>query len=207
MAKRSKHVALLLVGAAAFTLAGCQEEAVDASAFADLQSCKAQAGSNETMIADCVAGFEAAQEIHVESAPRYEDRAACETAHGEGACGSEAEATAGATETTGATGQQSGSGSIFMPLMAGYLIGSMLSNNRAAGARPPAQPMYKAAGGGFTNAAGSSSYSSNAGKAKLGASHFAKPPSTIGKAPMTKAAVAARGGFGASGSARSTSGG
>lgn len=185
MTKRSTHVALVLMGA--FALSGCKEEQVDAQAFPDLQSCKAAANTGGMFSsADCDTAFAEAQALHVEAAPRYDSLAVCEEQHGEGACGTEQAA------------QSGGSGSIFMPLMMGYLLGNMMSNARGAAA---AQPLYKTADGRFTNAAGTSTFSSNAGKAKMSASQFTKPPSTIGQAPMTKTTAASRGGFGGTGTA------
>jgi uncharacterized protein YgiB involved in biofilm formation len=58
--------------------------------------------------------------------------------------------------------------------------------------------MYRTAGGKFSTAAGNSTFSSNKGAAKLGASTFAKPATTAGKPPMTRAAAQSRGGFGKS---------
>ncbi len=182
MKKRSTHVALVLMGA--FALSACKEEQVDAQAFPDLQSCKAAANAGGMFSpAECDTAFAEAEALHVESAPRYDSLAVCEEQHGEGACGTEQAA------------QSGGSGSIFMPLMMGYLLGNMMGNARGAAA---SQPLYRTADGKFTNAAGSSTYSSNAGKAKLSPSQFAKPPSTIGLAPMTKTTAASRGGFGGS---------
>ncbi len=109
-----------------------------------------------------------------------------------GACGDEATATSG------------GSGSIFLPLMAGYLMGNMLRGGAGTAA---SQPLYKTADGKFTNAAGTSTFNGNSGAAKLGASQFAKPAATIGKAPMSAATAASRGGFGQSSAARTSSGG
>jgi uncharacterized protein YgiB involved in biofilm formation len=183
--KRSPHVALAILGAAAFSLAGCREEQVDAHAFPDLQSCKAAAAQGGMFpVSECESAFAAARSLHVEAAPRYDSLEVCEAQHGAGACGDEASAQAG------------GSGSIFMPLMMGYLMGSMLSNQRGVAA---SQPMYKTADGKFTNATGTSAYSSNSGTGKLAASQFTRPPSTIDKPPMSKTAVQSRGGFGASG--------
>lgn len=182
MTKRSTHVALVLMGA--FALSGCQEDQIDAQAFPDLQSCKAAAKTDGMFsTADCDTAFAEAEALHVEAAPRYDSLAVCEEQHGEGACGSEQAAQAG------------GSGSIFMPLMMGYLLGNMMNGRGAAAS----QPLYKTADGQFTNATGSSTYSSNSGKAKLSPSQFTKPPSTIGQAPMTKATAVSRGGFGGSG--------
>lgn len=191
MRKRSRVVALSIVGAAAFALAGCQEETVEAQAFPDLQSCKAAVGGELTAAA-CDTAFAEAEALHVETAPRYDSQQVCEEQHGVGACGTEAEA------------EQGGSGSIFMPLLAGYLIGSLLGGRSGFAA---AQPLYRTPDGRFTNATGASVFSSNKGRAQLGVNQFTRPQATVGKPPMTKATVAARGGFGATGGARGTFGG
>lgn len=191
MIKRSRTVAITILGAAAFTLAGCQEETVDASAFPDLQSCTNAAQNGGLFTAqDCDTAFAEANALHVEAAPRYESIAVCEEQHGQGACGSEATAT------------QGGSGSIFMPLIAGYLIGNMLGARNGAAA---SQPLYKTANGKFTNAAGSSTFSNNSGSAKLGTSQFTRPVATAGKPPMSRATAMSRGGFGSSGAGRTGS--
>ncbi|WP_323765231.1 DUF1190 domain-containing protein [Marinovum sp.] len=193
MTKRSKRVAIAIVGAAAFTLAGCEEEKVDAAAYPDLQSCLDDAALGSIFQAQqCTEAFEEAETLHVEAAPRYDSVEVCEEQHGEGACGSEAQAT------------QGGSGSIFMPLLAGYLIGNMLGGRSGMSA---AQPLYKTSDGRFTNAAGSSTFTSNKGAAKLSTSQFARPASTVGKTPMTRATAASRGGFGKTGAGRTGFGG
>ncbi|MGO4906919.1 DUF1190 domain-containing protein [Pseudorhodobacter sp. W20_MBD10_FR17] len=190
MIKRSRTVAITIFGAAAFTLAGCQEEKVDAAAFPDLQSCTTAAQNGSLFTAqDCDAAFAEAAALHVEAAPRYDSLAVCEEQHGEGACGTEATAT------------QGGSVSIFMPLMMGYLIGNMLGGSKAS------QPLYRTSGGKFTNAAGSSTFSGNSGATKLGASQFNRPAATVGKAPMSRATAMSRGGFGSSSAGRSSFGG
>lgn len=193
MTKRSKRVAIVIVGATAFTLAGCREEQVDAAAFPDVQSCVDQASGGGVFTAeDCKTSFAQAETLHVESAPRYDSLAVCEEQHGEGACGTEATAT------------QGGSGSIFMPLLAGYLIGNMLGGRAGVSA---AQPLYKTSDGRYTNAARSSTFSNNRGSAKLSTSQFARPATTVGKTPMTRATAASRGGFGTSGAGRTGFGG
>ena len=179
MTKRSKRVAIAIVGAAAFALAGCRHEQVDAAAFPDLQSCTAKGGAFSAQ--DCETSFAEAETLHVEAVPRYDSLQVCEEQHGQGACGSEAEAT------------QNGSSSIFMPLLAGYLIGNMLGGRQGMSA---GQPLYKTSDGKFTNAARSSTFSTNSGAAKLSTSQFARPTSTIGKKPMTSATARSRGGFG-----------
>ena len=186
MMKRSRKVAITILGAAAFTLAGCQEEQVDAAAFPDLQSCtNAAQDGGMFSVQDCDAAFAEAAALHVEAAPRYDSLAVCEEQHGVGSCGDEATVT------------QGGSGGIFMPLMMGYLIGNMLGGRGGAAA---SQPLYKTAGGQFSNAAGSSTFSNNSGATNLGASQFARPAATAGKPPMSRATAMSRGGFGATGS-------
>lgn len=182
MTKRSKRVAIAIVGATAFTLAGCSEEQVDASAFPDLQSCTnaAEQGGMLT-VQECETSFAEAETLHVETAPRYDSLQVCEEQHGEGACGTEAAASDG------------GSGSIFMPLMTGLLIGNLLSGRAGMSS---AQPLYKTADGKFTNAARSSTFSGNSGSTKMNTSQFVRPTSTVGKAPMTRATASSRGGFG-----------
>ena len=90
MRKRSRTVALAIVGAASFTLAGCRDEQVDAQAFPDLESCKSAAVAGGLFSsAECDTAFAEAEALHVEAAPRYDSLAVCEEQHGEGACGSE----------------------------------------------------------------------------------------------------------------------
>ncbi|SCY30717.1 DUF1190 domain-containing protein [Paracoccus tibetensis] len=193
MRKRSRTVALTILGAAAFTVAGCREEQVEAQAFPDLASCQAAASSGGLFTpAECDQAFAEAEALHVEAAPRYDSLAVCEEQHGQGACGSEAE-------------QAGGSGSIFMPLLAGYLIGNMLGRGMAGTAA--AQPMYRNAAGGYTNAARTTSFGSNAGRAQMGTQSFARPAATAGQAPMSRATAASRGGFGNTGGSRSSFGG
>ena len=193
MTKRSKRITIAIVGAAAFTLAGCQEEQVDAAAFPTLQSCIDEALGGGLFTAEaCETSFAQAEALHVEAAPRYDSIAVCEEQHGEGACGSEATAT------------QGGSGSIFMPLLAGYLIGNMLGGRAGMSA---SQPLYKTSDGRYTNAARSSTFSNNRGSTKLDTSQFVRPAATAGKTPMTRATAASRGGFGSSGGARTGVGG
>ncbi len=193
MIKRSNRVAIAIVGATAFTLAGCREEQVDAAAFPNLQSCLEDASRGGLFTAqDCETSFAQAQTLHVEAAPRYDSLTVCEEQHGEGACGTEATAT------------QGGSGSIFMPLLAGYLIGNMLGGRAGMSA---AQPLYKTSDGRFTDAARTSTFSNNSGSAKLNTSQFTRPATTVGKTPMTRATASSRGGFGASGSGRKGFGG
>ncbi|MDO5641370.1 MAG: DUF1190 domain-containing protein [Paracoccus sp. (in: a-proteobacteria)] len=187
--KRSRHVALFLAGTAVLALAACEEEKTDAAAFPDVESCvaEAQRGSLFFTEQDCHTQFAQAQQDYQETAPRYASRELCEQEHGAGNCGTDQSAQSGG-----------GMGSVFMPLLMGYMIGSMLGGARGV----QSQPMVRNAQGGFSNPAGTQSFASNRGTGKVAGSAFTKGPVTAGRPPMTAAQVAQRGGFGASSTAR-----
>lgn len=183
--KRSRRVALLLAGAATVTLAACQEERVDAQSFPDLESCVAAARENSLWFTetDCQTTFAAAQQEHLETAPRYESLELCEQEHGPGNCGGDP-----------AAAQNQGGGFSFMPLLVGYMLGSMMSR----GGGVFSQPMVRTANGGFSTPAGNQTFASNSGVGKVPAATFNRAPATIGRPPMSAAQVATRGGFGSS---------
>lgn len=189
--KRSRHVALTLLGAAAFGLAACTEEKTEASAFADKASCLAEAKPGGWFsAADCETAFAEAQKLHDETAPRYESRELCEAEHGAGACGGDAAA------------NNSGGGSVFMPLLMGYMIGQALGG----GGRVMSQPVVQTAGGGYSTPNGGTRISNLNSGGTINASAFNKAPVTKGLAPMTKTQVQSRGGFGGSGATRGVGG-
>ncbi|WBU51768.1 DUF1190 domain-containing protein [Paracoccus sp. SCSIO 75233] len=187
--KRSRHVALFLAGTAVMGLAACEEEKTDAAAFPDLQSCIAEAekGSLFFTAEDCETQFAEAQQTHLETAPRYDSKELCEQEHGAGNC-----------ETDPAAQNQSGGGSIFMPLFMGYMLGSMLGGGRGV----TSQPMVRTASGNYATPDGKQSFATNRGTGRVSSSAFTKAPTTMGKAPMTPAQVSQRGGFGASSTSR-----
>ncbi|MFT6532479.1 MAG: hypothetical protein ACJASC_002030 [Limimaricola cinnabarinus] len=176
--KRSRHVRLALVGATAFTLAACRDEDVPSAAFPTLNACLEAAAGPGTWVTEesCESGFGEALEAHVETAPRYDDQALCEAEHG-GECLVE--------ERPG------GGGSVFLPLMAGYLLGNMLGGR---GAR--AQPFYGRSSGGFATPGGTV-LNRASGSTTLSPNAYNAGPSTRTAAPMTRATVGRTGGFGA----------
>lgn len=189
--KRSRHVALILAGAAVFSLSACKEDQVEAQAFPDLESCLAAAKSNSLFFKeeDCRTQFAAAQQELVETAPRYNSKELCEQEHGAGACGSDPAA------------QQGGGGMSFMPLLMGFMLGQMLGGRGVA-----SQPMIRTPQG-FSTPNGSQSFATNSGRGNLAPSAFNRAPTTMGKPPMTPAQVSQRGGFGASRTAAPAVGG
>lgn len=194
MRKRSRAVALTILGAASFAIAGCRDEQVEAEAFPNLAACEAEAKSGGLFTLDqCKQAFAEAETLHAESAPRYDSLAVCEEQHGAGNCGSEEQQVS-----------NGGSGSIFMPLLAGYLIGSMLGN--AGRGMSAAQPMYSNGRGGYTNAARTSTFNSNTGRGALSSQQFTRPAQTAGQAPMSRATATSRSGFGNRSTTRSYGG-
>lgn len=176
--KRSSAVRLALLGATAFGMAACREEQVEATAFPDRDACLAAAGEEGSWYSaeDCDAAFAEAEQVWQDTAPRYADQALCEEEH-DGGCVVE---------------QRDNGTSVFLPLMAGYMIGNMLGRSSFG-----AQPLYKTKAGKFATASGTT-LSGNRGGFNTTASSFRSGPSTRAAQPMTRAAVRSTGGFGAS---------
>lgn len=190
--KRSRHVALILAGSAVLALAACEDDRVDAQSFPDLESCIAAARENSLWFteADCQSNFAAAQQEYLETAPRYESKELCEQEHGVGACDADP------TQTAQGAG---GGGFSFMPLLVGYMMGSMM----ARGGGIFSQPMVKTADGRFATPKGGQSFATNSGTGKVAAQTFSRGATTMGQPPLSRAAVQQRGGFGQSATARS----
>lgn len=137
--KRSKKAALvLMVPATTFLLAGCSEEPEQAMVFGSPSECYEGGFSSPEA---CIADYQAAQALHPQVAPKYLSKAECETDFGSGQC-----ETAPQQTTSGA--------SVFMPMMMGYMMGSMFSRPQAGGSNfqqtgsasrgsIPTQPLYK----------------------------------------------------------------
>ena len=181
---RSRKVRLALLGAAAFGVAGCLPEDVATEVFPTLAECTAAAqdGTGAYSEQDCADAFALAEAAHLETAPRYDELALCEEQHG-GECTVD--------PTMAASG---GGGSIFMPLMMGYMMGSMMNNGRAG---MGAQPLYRTAAGTYATPSGATNLTTNRGATNLAASNFRAAAPTTAAQPMTRANVRATGGFGA----------
>jgi len=161
-------------------LVGCADEQVDATIFADIPACIA-AGQEPLA---CENAFQTAGTEHAKSAPRFTSLADCEAEFSAGACGSADKAGIEENEP-----RQAG-GSFFYPLMAGYLMGSVL---RGAG-----QPLYRSRDGNWRNTSGN-----NLGK-KSGGVSVAKSAATT--RPSARTTVTSRGGFTAPRASRSFGG-
>ena len=134
--KRSRILHLSsLMATASFTLAACSQPPEQvASAPQGGWEAPDEGGAFAT-VADCVASgtataeeCAAAEEAAVANAPKYASQADCEQEFGEGQCQTR-------TEANGT--------SIFMPMLAGFLLGRMLSN----GTRAAPSPLFRGANG------------------------------------------------------------
>lgn len=195
---RSRCVQAALIGSTAFALAGC-EEPVDLTFFQNVDACRAEAEtSSEFSVADCVTAFEQAQAEHAVLAPRYDELALCEEQHGEGACGRPEEA-GGAPDAEEAGEVAQAGGPSFMPFFMGYMIGNLMSgNSRAVHARP----LYADTRGNWFSTTGNRMpFKGNGTKVQANPSALRTPSLSRVAAPMTRATVTARGGFGAARSA------
>lgn len=187
---RSTTVRGALLGISAFALASC-DEPVDLTFFSDVDQCiAASAENNEFSAGDCDRAFEQALTEHAVQAPRYDELALCEEQHGVEAC-APVEVAGGET----ADGAQTGSMS-FMPLFMGYMIGNALGRSSADGYA--GRPVYSDAKGGLFSSDGRKMAFTGPGSTARATPAALRAPAVSGPvAPMTRATVSARGGFGA----------
>lgn len=167
--KRSRAIALVMMGAGSVALTACEEPQVEASIFESVEQCVDQPGASR---AACEEAFGAAEQQHAVVAPKYTDREACE-------------ADFGAEQCEQAPYQAEGGGSIFMPLMMGYMMGSMMSNRAGAAV----QPLYRSADDPRNfRTADNRSVGAATGRATV--------PRAAAAPPTAKPYTVARGGFG-----------
>lgn len=164
--KRSSQIALVLMGTSPLLLTACSRESSDEGLYTSVQACIEQTNDSYS----CNNAFQQAQREYEEAAPRYASHEECVAAHGADQCH--------------VVRQQHG-GSIFMPMMAGYIMGRMLSGNRVSGLA--GSPAFKDRGGGFQ-------------RPVAGANGVYRSGARPALAPVQMAAnqkpTAARGGFG-----------
>ena len=167
---RSRSIALVMLGAGSIVLTACDEPQVDANVFRDVEQCIDQPGASR---AACEEAYGVAAAQHAAVAPKYVDKADCEADFGAGQC-----------ETAPYSTREGGS--VFMPLMMGYMMGSMLGGGRGFGA----QPLYRSADApGTFRTADNKSVGTATGATKVAQSATARP--------TAKTSTVTRGGFGA----------
>jgi uncharacterized protein YgiB involved in biofilm formation len=167
--RRSRFVKLLSMGTAALALTACEDPA-NTAVFETVQQCL-DSGMYDSNT--CRTQFDQARQTHVAAAPVFTGAQECEAAFGPGKC-----------EMAPPEAQQSsmGSGSLFMPLMMGYMMGSL---SRGGAAVPP-QPLYRGWENGRSGAfrvADSTVVSNTTGRTTVNAATLRSP-------------TVARGGFG-----------
>lgn len=176
MSKRSRSVGLLLMAATPIVLTACskssQFEATSSSnsnaqAYATVQSCVNDGRAQS----ECENAFAAAQQEREKSAPRFVSKEECEKQFDH--CG------------------PSQAGGVFMPLLAGYMVGSMINRND-----------NRNGGAGFMG--GSVFRSKNGDINRL--SHTADGKATVKSVRTAYAPTASRGGFGGRSYTRSMGG-
>ena len=167
--KRSHSVALVMMGSGALVLSACEEQRVDANIYESVEQCIDAPGASR---AECEEQYKVAAEQHAAVAPKYTDQAACE-------------ADFGAEQCEVAPYQAQGGGSIFMPLMMGYMMGSMLGGRGGAAT----QPLYRSADDSKNfRTADNKNVGATTGKTSVNKSAAGRP--------STKAHTVSRGGFG-----------
>ena len=120
--KRSRALKLSLMGASALTLVAC-DNSQEVGVFETIDQCVDKAGFTRDA---CEANQKVAQSEHIRVSPKYTSLSDCETDFGSEKCEVAPQRT-----TSG--------GSVFMPMMMGYMMGNMLSG----GSRVATQPLYR----------------------------------------------------------------
>jgi uncharacterized protein YgiB involved in biofilm formation len=189
---RSRTVRGALLGMSAFALTAC-EEPIDLTFFSDVDQCTAAAAeSSEFSVGDCERAFEQALAEHAVLAPRYDELALCEEQHGAEACAPVE--VAGGVPGEEPVASQTGMG--FMPFFMGYMIGNALGRSSPGGYA--GRPVYSDAKGGLFSSDGKKMGFAGPGSTVRGTPAAVRAPAlSAPMAPMTRATVSTRGGFGA----------
>ncbi|MEC5319934.1 DUF1190 family protein [Brenneria populi subsp. brevivirga] len=166
-----------------FALAGCEQADETVSLYQNADDCSR---ANPSMGEQCTTAYNNALKEAEKTAPKYATREDCVAEFGEAQC---TQAPAPAQAGTAAEPQQSGS--FWMPLMAGYMMGRMMGG----GAGYAQQPLFTSksptspANGQFVDASGK-----NYGNATTGRT-INVPKTALAPKPATTTTIT-RGGFG-----------
>lgn len=176
---------------AVFMLAGCEKTDETVSMYQNADDCSS---ANPGKSAECTASYNNALKEAERTAPKYASREDCVAEFGEGQC-QQAPAQAGMAPENQAQAQSSGS--FWMPLMAGYMMGRMMSGGFQQqplfSSKNPASPAY----GQYTDASGKGYGAAQPGRT------MTVPKTAMAPKPATTSTVT-RGGFGESVAKQST---
>ena len=167
----SSKSAVLMMSVSLLALTACEEPQVDAFVFESLDQCKSDSGASSDQ---CDTSFEEARTQHAAVAPKYSSAADCQ-------------ADFGAEKCEEAPYKTSNGGSVFMPLMMGYMMGSMMGGRGSM----MSQPLYKSAQSPNNfRTAENQNVGSKTGGTKVARSATSRP--------TFKSSTRSRGGFGSS---------
>jgi uncharacterized protein YgiB involved in biofilm formation len=162
----------LLMSVSLIALSACKDDKVDAAVFDSLEQCIADPSTTRER---CEKSYGEARSQHAAVAPKYSSAADCQADFGAGRCEQ-------------APYRSTSGGSIFMPLMMGYMMGSLIGGRSSMGA----QPLYRSTKSPNTfRTADNRSVGSATGQTKVARSATRRP--------SFKSSTISRGGFGASG--------
>ncbi|HHQ6560260.1 TPA: DUF1190 family protein [Serratia fonticola] len=181
---RSYRVApVALAISAVFILAGCEQADETVSLYKNADDCST---SNPSMSEQCTTAYNNALKEAEKTAPKYATREDCVAEFGEAQCTQ-------APAQAGMAAESQSSGSMWMPLMAGYMMGRMMGGGGYA-----QQPLFSSknaaspANGKFVDASGKSY-----GPATAGGRSMTVPKTAMAPKPAVTNTVT-RGGFGES---------
>ena len=161
-----------LMGVSAIALTACEEPKVDAAIFDNLQQCIDDRGIPSDQ---CEQSYREARTQHAAVAPKYSSELDCQADFGVGKCEQ-------------APYRTSSGGSVFMPLMMGYMMGSFIGGRRTM----MSQPLYRSADNPKSfRTADNRNVGSTTGRTRVAGSATRRP--------SFKSSTLSRGGFGASG--------
>lgn len=181
---RPAHLAIAI--SAAFMLTACEQADETVALYQNADDCSR---ANPSMSEQCKTTYENALKEAEKTAPKYASREDCVAEFGEGQC-AQSPAQAGMAPNSAESHQ---SGSFWMPLMAGYMMGRMMGGGAYA-----QQPLFTSksaaspANGRFVDASGKSY-----GPATAYGRTMTVPKTDMAPKPATTSTVT-RGGFGES---------
>lgn len=175
-----------LAVSAVFMLSACEQNDETVSLYTNADECSQ---ANPSQSEQCKTAYNNALKEAEKTAPKYATREECVAEFGEQQC-TQTPAQAGVGQQAQA---QNSSGSFWMPLMAGYMMGRLMGGSSA-----PSQPLFTSqsasspANGKFVDATGKSY-----GPATAGGRSMTVPKTAMAPKPATTTTIT-RGGFGES---------
>ena len=182
---QARHLTPVAIAVSAvFMLAGCEKNDETVSLYQNADEC---AKANPSQSAQCTTAYNNAVKEAERTAPKYATREDCVAEFGENQC-QQTPAQAGVA-TNNAENQQSGS--FWMPLMAGYMMGRMMGGGAGFAQQPLFSPKAanSPARGQFVDASGRNYGSATSGRT------INVPKTALAPKPATTSTVT-RGGFG-----------